>query len=188
MGKERTLFPSGRSFPLAFGYPFFSGNICSRGTGRCSVDRRGFALTELLLAVGVLLLVGALALPTVWRVGQAMRLDGEAARLAAAIMKHRETIMSRQAIDSGFPSASGETEPFFTLTATEYFIRIGTARKERHALPAGITMEPGQPTARFLPNGSATPMTIRMSAGGEVRYVIVDVAGRVRVSPDPPKS
>ena len=152
------------------------------------MDRRGFTLVEILVAACVLSIVGMLALPTVWRAGQVMRLESEAARLAAALMKHREVIMSRQAAHSSFASASGETTPIFTLSASEYYVQNGTARRERHPLPSGISLEAERTTVTFLINGSAQPTTIRLRAGGEVRYVIVDVAGRVRVSPDPPKS
>ncbi|MBR5381587.1 MAG: hypothetical protein IK136_03090 [Oscillospiraceae bacterium] len=145
-------------------------------------------MTEILITVCVLSLVGAFALPTVWRAGQAVRLEGEAARLAAALMKHREVIMSRQAAHSGFAAASGESAPIFTMTQSEYYVQVGTARKERHQLPAGVSLEAEQKTVTFLVNGGALPITIKLREGGEVRYVIVDVAGRVRVSPDPPHS
>ena len=94
------------------------------------MDRRGFTLVEILVAACVLSIVGMLALPTVWRAGQVMRLESEAARLAAALMKHREVIMSRQAAHSSFASASGETTPIFTLSASEYYVQNGTARRE----------------------------------------------------------
>lgn len=152
------------------------------------MDRRGFSLAEILVTVCVLSLIGAFALPTVWRAGQDVRLEGEAARLAAALMKHRENIMSRQPTHSSFDVASAEATPIFTLTASEYYVQVGTKRQERHPLPSGIALEPEGPTVTFLINGGALPMTIKLRAGGEVRYVIVDVAGRVRVSPDPPKS
>ena len=152
------------------------------------MDRRGFTLTELLVTVCVLSLIGAFALPTVWRAGQAVRLEGEAARLAAALMKHREVIMSRQAAHSGFSAASGESTPIFTMSKSEYYVQVGATRTERHRLPSDVELLAEQTTVTFLVNGGAMPITIQLREGGEVRYVIVDVAGRVRVSPDPPHS
>jgi len=39
----------------------------------------------------------------------------------------------------------------------------------------------------FRMTGDAQPMTIMLQAGKEVRYVIIDVVGRVRVSLTPPQ-
>ena len=161
-----------------------------------SLDRRGFGMAELLAVLLFVAVFLSVAVPRLWNVGVVMRLDGEAARLAAKIMEYRETVMTRQHFHSDFLDVASESEPRFDLDRNRYEIWQSSELLYFHDLPAGMELFPmwedgkdpvkSNGDVHFSRSGNATPMTIKLQSGNEVRYVIVDLVGRVRVSPIPP--
>lgn len=130
----------------------------------------------------------ALAAPRLWSASMSARLDAEAARLAAALMEFRGRVMTRQAPHASFPGVASEAQAYFNLTRSGYSVVSGSVRLEHHALSDGIELSAPRTQAAFTASGNGSPMTIVLLAGKEARYVIIDLAGRVRVSLSPPKS
>ena len=155
------------------------------------MDRRGYGAAELLVALFLLSVIAAAAIPRFTDRGTAMRLDAEAARLAAELMQYREMIMTRQPPHQDFSGVSSEVEPEFDLSSKGY--RIMKTKMEAlspiHKFPDGMTASWSggkKGKVSFLMTGNAQPMTIYLSLGKEVRHVIIDRVGRVRVSITPP--
>ena len=160
---------------------------CSGCTGRIFVDRRGYGVIGLLVSVFFVSVVAAGAVPRLVGMERTMRLDREAARLAAELMRYRETIMTRQPIHQDFVGVASEVEPKFELLPDSYRIREGMKAQEVYKLPSGMQMSWSGGEVQFRMTGNAQPMTIYLKAGKEMRYVIIDRVGRVRVSLSPPE-
>ncbi len=149
------------------------------------MDKRGFGMAELLVALFFIALFSAIALPKVWRLGASMRVDGEAARLASELMHHREEVMTITPMHRDFWNVTTEVEPRFLLTSRGYRIRVGGKLMPMHELPPGMKLIYNN-DVRFNPTGNANSLTIELQEGDEIRYVIIDRVGRVRVSLSPP--
>ncbi len=152
------------------------------------MDRRGYGVIGLVIAVFIVSVVAAGAIPRLVSMERAMRLDREAARLAAELMRYRETIMTRQPIHQDFAGVASEVEPKFELLSDGYRIREGMKAQSAYKLPSGIQMSWSGGEVQFRMTGNAQPMTIHLKAGKEMRYVIIDRVGRVRVSLTPPEN
>lgn len=159
---------------------------CLRIMRHSAWDKRGEGLAGLLIALLIVSVVAAFAVPRLWRFGTALRLDGEAARLATELMRFRETVMTRQPVHEDFMNAGGEPLPKFELKANGYGMRAGGNVLFWYPLPQDVRLICSSDVS-FRMTGDAQPMTIMLQSGKEVRYVIIDVVGRVRVSPTPPE-
>ncbi len=160
------------------------------------MDRRGFGMAGLLAALFIVSLLAATAVPRLWSAGRAMRLDGEAARLAAELTRYRETVMTMQPAHMDFIGVASEGATTVLLHGDGYEVRQGLKTLREYQLPEGIALSysgGGDVTTGyrgdviFQVTGNAVPMTIILQEGKERRYVIVDRVGRVRVSNAPPK-
>ena len=76
----------------------------------------------------------------------------------------------------------------FELLSDGYRIREGMKAQSAYKLPSGIQMSWSGGEVQFRMTGNAQPMTIYLKAGKEMRYVIIDRVGRVRVSLTPPEN
>ncbi|MBR1761456.1 MAG: hypothetical protein IJ741_09825 [Schwartzia sp.] len=155
------------------------------------MDRRGSGMAGLLAALFLISVMAAVAVPRLSGMANAMRMDGEAARLASELVRFREMIMTRQPPHQDFAGATSEVEPEFDLSKDGY--RIMKSKMEalgpRHLFPEGMTISwsgGASGKVKFTLAGNAQPVTIFLRSGGEVRYVIIDRVGRVRVSLTPP--
>ena len=148
-------------------------------------DKRGEGLTGLLIALLLISLFAAFAVPRLWGFGTALRLDGEAAQLATELMRYRETVITRLPVHEDFLGVGEETQPKFELNADGYGIRANGKDVFWHPLPKDIELI-CRSKVDFRMTGNAQPMTIVLQSGKEVRYVNIDVVGRVRVSLTPP--
>ncbi len=152
------------------------------------MDRRGYGVIGLVVAVFIVSVVAAGAIPRLISMEKTMRLDREAARLAAELMRYRETVMTRQPIHQDFVGVASEVEPKFKLLPEGYRIQEGMKAQSDYKLPSGIQMSWSGGEVQFRMTGNAQPMTIYLKAGKEMRYVIIDRVGRVRVSLTPPEN
>jgi len=141
----------------------------------------------LLITVSILAAVSAAAVPRLFAMEHSMQLDREAARLSAELMRYRETIMTRQPIHQDFVGVPSEVEPKFELLADGYRLREGLRSLWRYTLPSGMRLSYSGSGIQFRLTGSAQPATIYLRMGREMRYVIIDRVGRVRVSKTPPE-
>lgn len=152
------------------------------------MNERGSLLFEAVIAAAIMSVLAASILPRIFDGGTGlMTLEGEAARLSTELQYFRTLVMSVQRSHSDFSAAPSEVTPQFMLEGDAYYIRSGTRLILRHTLPRGVTLKSGSRSAVFKANGGGTPLTIALHAGQEVRYVIIDLAGRVRISHTPPK-
>lgn len=160
------------------------------------MDKRGFGTTGLLVALFFIALFSAVAVPKLWGVWTAMRLEAEAAELAAELMRYRETVMTRMPPHQDFLDVQGEAAPIIELHSDNYKVRKNNRVVLEHRLPDGMALShvggldmsaAHHGDVGFQMTGNATPMTIILQSGKEMRYVIIDRVGRVRVSPTPPE-
>ncbi len=149
------------------------------------MNNRGFTLIELILGMLILSLVFSLATPLFDKVFQANQLEADAQKLAWFLRACRqESVYLHKA----------QTVLFYTNGA-KYKILGGT----QHSLSPGIefvgtttfvTRVAGLPACIFLPTGapsSGGTVTLKNKHNAK-KYVIVNpVAGRVRVSSEPPR-
>ncbi len=148
-------------------------------------DNRGEGLTGLLIALLIVSVFAAFAVPRLWGFGTALRLDGEAAQLASELMRYRETIITYHPVHKDFWGSGEEAQPKFELDPDGYGTRANGKDIFWHPLPKDIRLIRSS-AVDFRRTGNAQPMTIMLKSGNEVRYVIIDVVGRVRVSLTPP--
>lgn len=147
---------------------------------------RGFTLLELLIVMGILGVLAAVAVPGLRRVSDGLQLDYEAARLASEVRYYREIIGTFQPQHEEFLSVQGEPTPTFVFYNRGYHLRTSTKISRRHTLAEGINLTANRRELKFSVNGGGKPMSFLLQKGSDKRYIIIDVAGRVRVSRTPP--
>ena len=152
------------------------------------MGKRGYGVAGLLIAIFIVSAAAAVAVPRLTAMERSMRLDREAARLAAELMRYRETIMTRQPVHQDFVGVDAEVEPKFELFGDGYRIRIGVKAMPFYSLPEGMRMSWSGSEVQFRMTGNAQPMTIYLRVDKEMRYVVIDRVGRVRVSLTPPEN
>ncbi|MGH7264898.1 MAG: GspH/FimT family pseudopilin [Candidatus Rokuibacteriota bacterium] len=142
---------------------------------------RGVTLIELTMILGVLATGIGLAAPVLGSLVPTLRLHGAAADIYAAIhltrARARATgVMHALVIEPGGRALRVVEDP------------TGAARTVAGpmALVAGVVAS-GNTTIRFSPKGFAVPFgTITVVSGDQVRYLIVNLLGRVRLADTPP--
>jgi prepilin-type N-terminal cleavage/methylation domain-containing protein len=140
-------------------------------------DRRGFTLLELIVTLAVLALAVGVAVPTIARSTEAIRVRADVAGFSALLRHARErAIVSRQ-------SQAVVVDP----TRRRIDVLAGGPEgevRESRVLPERLTVEAEPPPAlvvRFEPQGGSSGGDFRLSAGGVVYRVRVDpLTGRVR--------
>ena len=152
---------------------------------RSVLDKRGEGLAGILIALLIVSVFAAFAVPRLWHFGTALRLDGEAARLATELMRYRETVITRQPTHGDFLETGEEAQPKFELNEGGYGMRASGKDVFWYPLPKDVKLICSS-NVSFRMTGDAQPMTIMLQSGNEVRYVIIDAVGRVRVSLTPP--
>lgn len=148
---------------------------------------RGFSLLEIVLALGILGMLAAFAIPVFARWGGLWQLEYEAARLASEVRYYREVSGTFAPQHPDFLSVSKESKPIFGFERHAYYLRRGGKLSRRHPLPDGIFLSASRPQLTFSLGGEANPISFCLQRGLERRYVIIDIAGRVRVSRFPPE-
>ncbi|MGP1366731.1 MAG: pilus assembly FimT family protein [Schwartzia sp. (in: firmicutes)] len=148
---------------------------------------RGFSLLEIVLTVGILGTLATFAIPVFARWGGLWQLEYEAARLASEVRYYREVMGTFTHQHPDFLSVSQESTPIFGFSRHEYYLRRGGKLSRRHSLPDGIRLSTSRPELIFSLGGDAVPISFCLQRGMERRYVIIDIAGRVRVSRFPPE-
>ena len=100
--------------------------------------------------------------------------------------ERRSAWTAKRPVHSDFSGVEGEALPKFELNADGYGTRVSGKDIFWYPLPKDVKLVCSSEVI-FRMTGSAQPMTITLQSGNEVRYVIIDVVGRVRVSLAPPE-
>jgi general secretion pathway protein H len=140
----------------------------------------------LLVALGILALLLATALPMLPGVADRIALRRAASEVAAGLREARAV-----ALASGQPAA-------FTLDTARHLYRVG-GRAAWHTLPARVAAELYTATEeriddvnggiRFFPDGSSTGGAVRLAQGNSVNEIRIDwLTGRVSSAPIEPPS
>lgn len=159
------------------------------------MNERGFTLVETIVAVSVIGILSAVAMPMLALGMRTARLDYEAARMATELRYLREMTMNYMPVHSDFEgiTVSGAT-PFMRIKSNGYAINKGTVDIEGHKrelpdfMSCGFVSTVTRAEIKFEHDGTVKPpATVKMTGGDETRYIIVDSVGRVRVSKTPPQ-
>jgi prepilin-type N-terminal cleavage/methylation domain-containing protein len=142
-------------------------------------DRRGFTLLELVVTLSVLALAVGLAIPTIARSTDAIRVRADVAGFSALLRHARERAIVTRTSQAVVVDPAGRR---INLVAGG----PGGDVRESRALPARLTVEADPPPAlvvRFEPQGGSSGGDFRLSSSGVVYRVTVDaLTGRVRSS------
>jgi len=142
-------------------------------------DRRGFTLLELVVTLSVLALAVGLAIPTIARSTDAIRVRADVAGFSALLRHARERAIVTRTSQAVVVDPAGRR---INLVAGG---PEGDVRESR-ALPERLTVEADPPPAlvvRFEPQGGSSGGDFRLSSNGVVYRVTVDaLTGRVRSS------
>ena len=140
-------------------------------------DRRGFTLLELVVTLSVLALAVGLAVPTIARSTDAIRVRADVAGFSALLRHARERAIVTRTSQAVVVDPAGRR---INLVAGG---PEGDVRESR-ALPERLTVEADPPPAlvvRFEPQGGSSGGDFRLSSRGVVYRVTVDaLTGRVR--------
>ena len=146
-------------------------------TGRCRTAG-GFTLMELLVVLGVLGLVLALAVPSFSRALPALELRTDARNVASALREARALAIGRN------------QETTLTIDAEQRSLRLGDGAPIRLSPHLGMslltagseTAETGTGGISFFPDGTSTGGRITLVLGERQRHVVVDwLAGTVSI-------
>jgi len=138
-------------------------------------SERGFTVMELMVVVGLMAIISAIAMPSFVSWLPSYRLSAGARQVAADLQLARMKAISQNTtyrlnILGGGTQYQLEKDAGFTLESGPF------------TLPEGITASPTGPTAEFLSRGTASATdTITISNGSATRVVCVKTVGRVHI-------
>lgn len=138
-------------------------------TGRCK-SAGGFTLMELLVVLGVIGLVLALAVPSFSRVLPALELRTDARNVAGALREARALAIGRN------------RETTLTIDVEQRSLRLGDEAPIRLSPHLGMslltasseTAETGSGGISFFPDGTSTGGRVTLRLGERQRHVVVD--------------
>ena len=154
--------------------------------------QRGFALLELIVVVGIMAAAGAFILPrAIVSIEDRLnisRLEQEAQLLAEDVRYMEQLAMNYRRFNGTFPAATADSLPYIEIKSNGYRLRHGDStiiRRRDFEARDGISLSCNRVKLEYDAN-SANNATVTITRNDRKMYVIVDVAGRVRVSQVPP--
>ena len=140
---------------------------------RCLAGQLGFTIAELLVVVGILSILGMIAVPQFIAIQPGFRLDGAARQVFGELMSARM-------------KAVNENTTYTITFPTSHTIQIaGSATRtvDLQSLYSGVTITSNQATIQFSSRGTADvapTITITNSAGSKT--VLLKITGSVTIS------
>ncbi len=150
-----------------------------------SAERRGFTLVELLIAVAIFAILGAISIPTFQSFLAQRRLNGAARELHANLMAMRmQAVTENRWIALNIDNDHRYT--IFRDTNQNGVADTGETLviKELHPTYYDVTFDTGASTAvvTFRPNGTGSTATLRLTGATGVKTITVTSNGRVKIS------
>jgi general secretion pathway protein H len=146
------------------------------GRGEALSNERGFTLLELIVTLLVIALAVGLAVPTIGRSTESLRVRAEVAGFSAMLRHARERAIVTQ-------RAQAVVDPV-ARRISRFTGGPGGEARETRVLSDRLTVEADPPpalTVRFEPQGGSSGGDFRLSSAGIVFRVTVDaLTGRVR--------
>ena len=143
----------------------------------------GFGLLEVVLTVGILGTLAALAVPFFARWGSLWQLEYEAARLASEVRYYREVTGTFQPQHRDFLSVPKESTPIFGFERREYYLRRGTRISRRHMLADGIVLSASRPQLTFSSKRTRFPFVCSAGRPSDMSLLTLPDGCGCRVSP-----
>jgi prepilin-type N-terminal cleavage/methylation domain-containing protein len=133
--------------------------------------RGGFSLLEIVLALALMAILAAIAMPSWNRLLPAYKLDSSARQVQSELYNIK---MRAAAENVGFQLAYGDA-------ASEYSIQREAKTLVTKPLPEGIVITKAG-SISFSPRGTAGPNRVRLrNSSGLCKQIVVSATGRVRV-------
>jgi prepilin-type N-terminal cleavage/methylation domain-containing protein len=134
-------------------------------------NREGFSLIELIIALSLMAIVTAIALPTWTRLRPLYQLNSSIRQLQSELHHIKMRAVSE---NIGF-------ELVYREGAAEYFIERGEKAFATRSLPDGVVISKAG-IVSFSPRGTATGNRVRLrNSAGLCEHVVVSSTGRVRI-------
>lgn len=150
-----------------------------------SLNQRGFTLLELLMVIGILGIVAAIALPRMGTASDERNVD-LAARALAADLRWMQQLSVNSVAGSGDPFVPAGSRPFLYFNNAAplgYTITLASQVIKTVTFPAGVRVNTPPSSVAFTINGMpSSNQTISLQSGTAFRYVYIDSPGRVRVN------
>lgn len=143
-------------------------------------NEKGFSLLETLVVVAIIGILVTVAVPKMDAIRNARIIDAEAALLVGELRYAQELSRTISRVHTDFSAVPAHTAPSFYFDTGEYRLIADQKIIRRHKLPNGLGAITNR-TISFTINGDALPATVTLTLGNETRYVIIDVAGRIRI-------
>lgn len=144
-----------------------------------SAHQAGFTLVEFMAAIGVLAVLGAIALPNLFAALSGLRLSDGARQLASELQLARMKAISQHTkYRVSFGSYPATTYSLEKHNGVAFAVESGPA-----ILPEGITVTGVSPSvSEFQSRGTVnTTSTITLSNGSATKQIQVNLVGRVKI-------
>lgn len=144
------------------------------------MNQRGMAMIELLCVITILSILATQAMPKLNLLDN-LRLEYETANFVSDLRWMQQSVMSRYWSDSRFIAANPNPEVLMRFTEDSYSIDSNIILREHHFYKGIRLMAPVRSIIFAMDGQLSLPVTIWICSDKEVRLVIIDRVGRIRV-------
>lgn len=146
----------------------------------------GITTIEIMVVFAIMAIFFSLA-TTRYVIDDTQRLEYEGAFLISELRYLQRLAMMQEYKHNDFMNIDGKYLPIMKIDKKQgYYILVNNKRIHAYTLPKGFTMSINRKNIMFFRDGNAQATTISLEFAGVIRYIIIDVAGRIRMSKTPP--